>query len=428
MDAPRKYLIVVGGPTASGKTSLAITLAGHFDTEILSADSRQFYREMRIGNARPRAEELAAVPHHFVADRSVTEPLSAGEFARLATEKLNQIFKTKDYAVLVGGSGLFIRALTEGLDTFPDVPPAIRQRVDEWANERGLPFLQTQLAKLDPVYSAEVDQQNGSRIRRALEVCLASGQPYSSFRQTAIPPPAFTPIYLQPTWPREVLYERINQRVKTMVEEGLEAEVKTLLPQQNLPALRTVGYQEWFPYFDQKIDQHTVITDIQQNSRRYAKRQLTWNRRDGYWKAVPRGELRVALAYVRARTQEQLTLAKSQPTRTKILHKKEQVRSLELRKNNQPIARAASVTLDNWALLYQLKSEQPLTHLASALLWHEAVHRSEAATVYTCLPVAADSVLAWEPIHSDELPKALQNYATENRWWSWLRDSGEQLF
>jgi len=280
-----KQLIVVGGPTASGKTSLAIDLARHFGTEIISGDSRQFYQEMEVGNARPTPVELAAAKHHFVADRSVLEPLTAGRFADEALTRLETIFSTHDKAILVGGSGLYLRALCEGLDEFPEVTDQARTQVQKLVEEQGLPGLQAELERLDPVYFATVDQQNSRRLERALKVCYSANQPYSSFLGNR-PKRPFTCVYLRTHPPRQVLYERINHRVNLMVADGLEAEAKALLPHRELPALRTVGYQEWWPYFSGEYSRDRAIELIKQNSRRYAKRQVTWFGRGEQYTAV----------------------------------------------------------------------------------------------------------------------------------------------
>ena len=286
----RKYLIVIGGPTASGKTALAIELASAWDTEIVSADSRQFYREMRIGTARPTPEELAQAKHHFIADRSVTQPLSAGAFEREALAVLERIYQDRSVAILVGGSGLYLRAVTEGLDDFPAVPPAVTQALNELYAQAGLPALQRELAEADPAYFAEVDRQNHRRLLRALAICRATGRPYSSFRNAASAERPFTPLYLYPDWPRAELYDRINRRVDAMFAAGLVEEARNVYPLREFKALQTVGYQELFAYFAGEIDLATARERIQRNTRRYAKRQLTWLRRDGYWQGIAPGE------------------------------------------------------------------------------------------------------------------------------------------
>lgn len=295
------HLIVIGGPTASGKTALAIALARQFDTVILSADSRQFYRELRIGNARPTPDELAAAPHYFIADRSVEQPLSAGEYAREALALLEDIYQQRRVAIVVGGSGLYLKALTDGLDTFPAVPPDVRAAVEALYQREGLGALQRELAVADPHYYAEVDRANPARLLRALSVCRASGQPYSSFRTDRPEARPFCAHYLFPDWPRELLYARIDQRVERMLADGLLAEARTLYPLRHLTPLQTVGYQELFDHFDGQYDLPTAVGLIQRNSRRYAKRQLTWLRRDGYWHPLPPGDEQAAGQWLAAR-------------------------------------------------------------------------------------------------------------------------------
>ncbi len=272
-----RELIVIGGATASGKTSLAIAVAERLSTEILSADSRQFYREMRIGNARPTQEELAVVPHHFIADRSLEQPLSAGRYAEEALPLLEVLFQQHQYVVLVGGSGLYLRAVCAGLDEFPQVSDEARTRVQRLLEMRGLPGLQEELFRLDPDYFAVVDQRNGRRLERALRISYTANRPYSSFLGQA-PPRPFRCHHVQPKIERATLYARINERVDRMLEEGLEAEARALSPYRASPVLQTVGYQEWWPYFDGEYDHERAVELIKRNSRRYAKRQGTWFR------------------------------------------------------------------------------------------------------------------------------------------------------
>lgn len=293
-----KWLIVIGGPTASGKTALAIALARHYSTAILSADSRQFFREMQIGTARPDPQELGAAPHYFIADRSVEETYSAGAFARDALLLLDQLYRSTNVAVVVGGSGLYLRALTHGLDEFPEVSEEVRRRVQSLYEQEGLTGLQAAVAGTDPEYYLEVDRQNPARLRRALEVSWTAGRPFSSFRREAGDPRPFRCIYLYPDWPRELLYDRINRRVDRMIADGLEAEARGLYPLRHLRPLQTVGYQELFDHFDGAYDRDTAIELIKRNTRRYAKRQLTWLRRDGYWRPVAKGKADQALDYV----------------------------------------------------------------------------------------------------------------------------------
>ena len=270
-------LIVVGGATASGKTALAIAVARHFGTDIVSADSRQFYREMRIGNARPGPAELAAAPHHFIADRSIVRPLSAGTYAEEAGVRLEAIFAARPVAVLCGGSGLYLRAVCEGLDEFPPVSADADARVRELHATGGLPALQAELARLDPGYYARVDRNNGRRLERALRVCYTSGRAYSSFLGQQ-PARSFACLYLQPAVARPDLYARIDSRVDRMLIEGLEAEARALIAFQELPVMQTVGYQEWWPHFAGAYDRERAVGLIKRNSRRYAKRQATWFR------------------------------------------------------------------------------------------------------------------------------------------------------
>ena len=280
----KNFLIVVGGPTASGKTGFAIRLAQHFQTAIISSDSRQFYKEMTIGTAKPSAEELAQAPHYLIDSLSIEQYYSVGDFERDALKLLEQLFEKYQVIILSGGSGLFINALCQGLDNFPGVPSEIKTQIEQEYEEKGLKWLQEQIRVHDPAYFTEVDIQNPHRLIRALCVCRASGEPYSSFRKGGEANRSFTPVYLQMNWLRPQLYARINKRVDLMIAEGLLAEAKLLSPQKNLSALQTVGYQELFSYFDGEINQEEAIELIKRNSRRYAKRQLTWARRDGFWK------------------------------------------------------------------------------------------------------------------------------------------------
>ncbi len=279
-----KKLIVIGGATATGKTALAIQLARHFETQILSADSRQFYREMSIGTAKPGAEELAAAPHHFIDFLSVTEDYSVGDFERDALKLLENIFQENDFAILVGGSGLYLRAVCEGLDQFPDIRPETKLKVAEGENSGGLPWLQQELARLDALQFAKIDQQNPARLRRALEVCLETGRPYSSFlNQGSKNPRPFQPIYLLLTLPRPALYARIDARVDQMVSAGLEQEARDLIAFRHRPPLKTVGYEEFFDFFDGNTTRAAAIDKIKQHSRNYAKRQVTWFSKHGNW-------------------------------------------------------------------------------------------------------------------------------------------------
>jgi tRNA dimethylallyltransferase len=276
----RKTLIVIGGPTASGKTAAAIALAKQFDTEIISADARQFYRQMSIGTAKPTPEELAAVPHHLVGHLDVWQPYNAGAFERDALKTLDEIFAKKDFAIAVGGSGLYLRTLCFGIDNMPAVPAEIRERTDALLQEKGLPFLLEELQRYDAAYYNEVDKANPARVKRAMEIIYATGQPYSSFRKKQAVERPFRSVWIGLDLPREQLYERINCRVELMMEQGLEEEVRALVPYRECNALKTVGYTEIFDYLDGKITLDEAVLLIQQHTRNYAKRQLTWFRRE----------------------------------------------------------------------------------------------------------------------------------------------------
>lgn len=276
----QKTLIVVVGPTAIGKTALAIQLALHFKTEILSADSRQFFKEMEIGTAKPNQQELATVKHHFINSHSVMQLFSTGDFEVEGLKKLDEVFKEHDVVVMVGGSGLYINALINGLDEMPDIDLSIREKLNKQLAQEGLASIQNQLAKLDPDYFAKVDQNNPQRMIRGLEVVLSTGQKLSSMLSATKKPRPFHVIKIGLNTERSVLYDRINQRVDQMIADGLIDEVKSLLPYRNHNALNTVGYSEIFDYLDAKISLDEAIAAIKQNTRRFAKRQLTWFRRD----------------------------------------------------------------------------------------------------------------------------------------------------
>ncbi len=275
-----KTLIVIAGPTAVGKTAIAIKLATQLQTVIISADSRQFYREMTIGTAKPDMEELAAVKHYFVNSHSITENFTVGDFEKESLELLNELFKTHDQVVMAGGSGLFIQAITRGFDDLPVADTAIRQRLNTEFAENGIQFLQEKLRQADPVYYRQVDLNNPQRLIRALEVFEATGKPFSFYHKAEPQKRPFNIIKIGLDLPREVLYERINSRVDDMTRQGLVEEVRSLLPYRHLNTLNTVGYSELFDYFDGKTDQDRAISLIKQNTRRFAKRQLTWFRKD----------------------------------------------------------------------------------------------------------------------------------------------------
>lgn len=279
MKSP-KTLIVIVGPTAIGKTAAAIQLAQHFNTVILSADSRQFYREMSVGTAKPTTQELAAAQHYFINSHSITEPFSVGDFEKQGLALLDELFKIHDTIIMVGGSGLYIKAICDGFDNIPVADEDVRERLNAELETKGLAYLQKKLKEADPDYYAEVDINNPQRVIRALEVFESTGNPFSSYRVAATNTRPFNIIKIALDMPRELLYNRINQRVDIMVKQGLLDEVKSLLPYRHLNALNTVGYSEIFDYLDGKIDLKTAIENIKQNTRRFAKRQLTWFRKD----------------------------------------------------------------------------------------------------------------------------------------------------
>ena len=275
-----KYLINVVGPTAIGKTALGIKLAQHFNTEIISADSRQFFKEMNIGTAVPSTEELAAAPHHFIQHISIEEEYSVGDFERDALKKTEELFKKHQILVLVGGSGLYSKSLTEGLDDFPEVAPYIRKELNRELKEQGLETLQKRLKKLDPVQFSKIDIQNPHRVIRALEICVGTGKPYSSFLNKKKRTRDFKVISIGLTAPRPEIYNRINTRVELMLKAGLIEEVKSLQQQKSLNALNTVGYKELFSYLEGTVSLDEAVEEIKKNTRRFAKRQLTWFKKD----------------------------------------------------------------------------------------------------------------------------------------------------
>lgn len=270
-----KHLIVIAGPTASGKTGLSVSLAKHFNCSVVSADSRQFYKEMNIGTAKPSEDEMQGVPHYFVDSHSIEAPLNAGQFAREAEKVLSDLFLESNFVILVGGSGLFIKALIDGIDDLPG-DDAIRSKWNAVYEKEGLSPLQMELEEKDPVYFNEVDKNNALRLIRALEVIELTGQTFSSVRKGEKKRNSFQTHYFMVNHNREKLYERINYRVDLMMKNGLEEEAKQLLSQRQHQALNTVGYKELFDLFLGLTSKEEAIAQIKQNSRRYAKRQITW--------------------------------------------------------------------------------------------------------------------------------------------------------
>ncbi|MCI4443527.1 MAG: tRNA (adenosine(37)-N6)-dimethylallyltransferase MiaA [Lentimicrobium sp.] len=275
-----KYLITIVGPTAIGKTSLSIALAQHFNCDIISCDSRQFFKEMKIGTAVPSPEELAGAQHHFIQNKSIFENYTVGDFEKEAIAKLDELFLTNDYVVLVGGSGLYVDAVLKGFDDFPEIEVLVREEVTSNYEKSGIRYLQTELEKRDPNYFEVVAKENPQRMMRALEVCIGSGKPYSSFLNQKKNTRNFTPILIGLEAERSLIYDRINKRVDIMMNEGLLAEAKDLFPHKDLNALQTVGYRELFSYFEGEISLKFAIEEIKKNTRRFAKRQLTWFKRN----------------------------------------------------------------------------------------------------------------------------------------------------
>ena len=276
----KKTLLTIVGPTAIGKTDLSIAFAKAYQTAIISCDSRQCYKEMNIGTAAPTLEEQAAATHYFIQDRSIHNPMSAGDFEKEALTILNHLFEENDVVIMVGGSALFEKAVTHGLDDFPDVPDSILDELENQLKEKGISSLQQELIKVDPEYANQVDMHNSRRLLRALSLYRASGKTMQELRSGNEQERNFQTIKIGLEAPRETLYDRINQRVDLMIDNGLIEEAKSLLPFKELTALQTVGYQELFPYFENKIDLDEAIRLIKRNSRRFAKRQMTWYRKD----------------------------------------------------------------------------------------------------------------------------------------------------
>jgi tRNA dimethylallyltransferase len=278
--AQNKKLIVIAGPTAIGKTALAILLARHFSTEIVSADSRQFYKEMSIGTAKPSVEELNAATHHFIDSHSIHSLFSTGDFEKQALNVLDQIFIKHDIAIMVGGSGLYLDAVNKGLDELPDTDMDIRLYLNTLFENEGLEPIKLKLEEVDPEYYARIDQANPQRMIRGLEFFMSTGKKVSSFLTNSKKVRSFDIIKIGLNMDRSLLYDRINNRVDTMMQGGLLEEVKSLQPYQSVNALKTVGYTELFDYLSGSISMDQAVDKIKQNTRRFAKRQLTWFRRD----------------------------------------------------------------------------------------------------------------------------------------------------
>ena len=276
----QKKLIVIVGPTAVGKTSVAITVAKHFGTEIVSADSRQIFRELNIGTAKPSPTELQQVTHHFINSHSIHEPYDAAQYGNDALMLISQRFMLHDQLILCGGSGLYVKAVCEGFDEIPAIPEAIRENLMKEYEKHGIKVLQDKMKTMDPEYFQEIDQQNPHRLIRALEVVEGTGMSIRSFQKKNKLEHPFSIVKIGLTLPREILYDRIDRRMDDMISQGLFAEAETLYPLRHINALQTVGYQEIFDYIDGKYDRDEAVRLLKRNSRRYAKRQLTWFQRD----------------------------------------------------------------------------------------------------------------------------------------------------
>ncbi|MDX5338064.1 MAG: tRNA (adenosine(37)-N6)-dimethylallyltransferase MiaA [Cyclobacteriaceae bacterium] len=276
----KKHLILVLGPTAVGKTEICIKLAKKFNTEIISCDSRQFYRELELGTAKPSPEELAEVPHHLINSLSIKEEYDVKKFEKDALEILDRLFERKDVVLMTGGSGLFADAITQGFDDMPNIPNEIREKIIQEYTEKGLDWLQAQVRTADPEYFDQVDQQNPQRLMRALEVILGTGKKFSSFRVKNKAERPFQILKIGLNRDREELYRRIDQRMDRMIDLGLFAEAESFFDHRHLNSLQTVGYTEIFGYMEGKYDRDEAVRLLKRNSRRYAKRQLTWFRRD----------------------------------------------------------------------------------------------------------------------------------------------------
>ena len=274
------YLISIVGPTGIGKTALSLKLASHFNTEIISADSRQFYKEIPIGTAAPNPEELSIAPHHFIHHKSIKESYSVGDFEKDAIEKLKLLHSSKAVVVMVGGSGLYVNAVLKGFDQFPDIATEIREQLNSELESEGLEVLQRELKRLDPKSYESIALKNPHRVIRALEICRGTGLPYSSFLNKPKAQRDFKTISIGLKAERDLMYERINKRVDAMIGKGLLEEVKAVLKHRDYNALNTVGYKELFHYFDGQYTLDFAISEIKKNSRRFAKRQMTWFQKD----------------------------------------------------------------------------------------------------------------------------------------------------
>lgn len=295
-----KYLVVIAGPTASGKTATAIKVAKALGTEIISADSRQFYKELPIGTAAPTPEEQSEVQHHMIHNLNVEDKYDVADYEQDVLDLLKKLFVNHDTVVLTGGSGLFIDAVCKGLDSIPDISEDVRNKVDELYKKGGLIALQNEVERLDPEYYNVVDKYNYRRLQRAVEVCYQTGLTYTSFRKNTVKQRDFKIIKVALLWERNELISRINLRVENMVKEGLLEEAKSMCSKRHLNSLNTVGYKELFEYFDGKVSLNEAIENIKINTRQYAKRQMTWLRKNNDYKWFAVDEQEDMLKYINA--------------------------------------------------------------------------------------------------------------------------------
>lgn len=293
-----KTLVVVTGPTAVGKTTTAIQLAQHFNTEIISADSRQIFIETKIGTAVPNEEELTLVKHHFIGTRHVTDYYNAWQFEQDALQKADELFQKHDIIILAGGSGLYVDAVCNGIDEIPDIEPDLRKRINSQYEKEGIESLRQTLKFLDPEYYKIVDLSNPARLKRAIEICFQTGKTYSELRKENKKTRPFKIIKIALNREREALYERINQRVDQMISDGLEQEVKSLSQWKDCTALKTVGYREFFDYFDGLCTYTEAIEKIKQNTRKYAKKQISWIKRDSEYQWFSPNEINEMIQYI----------------------------------------------------------------------------------------------------------------------------------
>ncbi len=289
--ATKKTVIIIAGPTAVGKTSIAIEVANYFRTEIISADSRQCYKEMNIGVARPSPQELLQVKHHFIASHSIHEKVNAATFEQYAIKKSNELFEKNDVVILTGGTGLYIKAFCEGMDEIPEVPEVVRNEIVEQYKQHGLPWLQEQVRHLDPKFFEAGEIKNPYRLMRALEVFKATGKSILDFRKRKKVKREFNIVKIALQLPKEDLHRNIETRVDKMMKMGLSEEVRSLIPYQHLNALQTVGYKELFDYFNGQIDLQPAIDLIKRNTKQYAKRQVTWFKKDNQYQWIAPSEV-----------------------------------------------------------------------------------------------------------------------------------------